>query len=55
MSEHTDDPADGRAPRVNGTTIPYRVVGTALTLVVVGGLGYGLVQTAIRASAIFTG
>lgn len=42
-------------PVGNGATGPYRVVASALTLVVVGGLGYGLVQTAIKAAAIFTG
>lgn len=54
----TDGPRAGAAdgtPRTNGVTVPYRIVGSALTLVVVGGLVYGLVQTAIRASAIFTG
>lgn len=39
----------------NGATGAYRVVASLLTVVVVGGLGYGLVQTVIKAAAIFTG
>lgn len=39
----------------NGMTVPYRVVGALLTVVVVGGLGYGLVQTIIKAAALFAG
>lgn len=48
-------PGSSASPAGNGATGPYRVVATLLTIVVVGGLGYGLVQTAVKAAAIFGG
>ncbi|QPR38969.1 hypothetical protein [Brevibacterium casei] len=33
----------------------YKVVGSALTVVVIGGLAWGLTLTVIKAVAIFTG
>lgn len=47
--------ASAGSPDGNGATVPYRIVASLLTAVVVGGLGYGLVQTAIKAAAIFAG
>ncbi|WP_166968891.1 hypothetical protein [Brevibacterium atlanticum] len=33
----------------------YKAVGTSLTVVVVGGLAWGLILTVVKAVAIFTG
>jgi len=36
-------------------SMTYRTVAVILALVVIMGLGYGLVDTAIKAAALFTG
>ncbi|MCM1013127.1 Uncharacterised protein [Brevibacterium casei] len=46
-------PAEGSPQSPTGGA--YKVIGTGLTVVVVGGLAWGLTLTVIRAVAIFTG
>ncbi|MEO9247893.1 hypothetical protein ABDK96_09385 [Citricoccus nitrophenolicus] len=43
--------SDGAA----ATSGPYNAVAVLLALIVIAALAYGLVQTAIKASALFTG
>ncbi|MGM7668679.1 MFS transporter small subunit [Microbacterium sp. A93] len=53
---HPDRPADVRVSEgVAATSGTYNAVAVFLALIVMAALAYGLVQTAIKASALFTG
>ncbi|MEW1979640.1 hypothetical protein AB0333_01750 [Citricoccus sp. NPDC079358] len=53
-ASRTEVAAGGHSPAMDTGGV-YRAVAIVLALIVVAALAYGLVQTAIKASALFTG
>lgn len=51
---HAEAAAGGNTPAMD-TGGTYRAVAVFLAVIVIAALAYGLVQTAIKASALFTG
>ncbi|MFC0250019.1 hypothetical protein ACFFIO_16035 [Citricoccus parietis] len=55
MSTSNENTPDSRAHAEAAAGGTYRAVAVFLAVIVVAALAYGLVQTAIKASALFTG
>ncbi|MFC7400805.1 hypothetical protein [Citricoccus sp. GCM10030269] len=53
-SPHEQQPDGGAAPEPAASGGAYRIVALILAVIVVAALAYGLIDTGIKASALFT-